>query len=307
MAWAGWRLAVACRDGLCSVSASDPLGWITALAATAAARPQIGPRICIEVHGDFLNTARAEGGKIRRALLRRLLVTAARRADVVRVVHDAQAAELRALIPTATVEVVPPRVHPEIEAVLADASVARRPWPPTEVLGIGSHLAVKGWDLLLQAMAEARFGHLRLSLAGDGPLRADLELQAARLGVTERVRFLGFQPPTAVAQQLLAAHLVVVPSRHEGLPRTALEALCAGVPVLATPVGGIPALAARFEGLALTQHVSADSFGMGLAQLLAGPDAAAAAWLSRQRALEEFGYEPGLDRLHGLLVGAGAE
>lgn len=302
MAWAGWRLARACRSGHCSVSAADPVGWVTTVAASALARPVVAPRICIEVHGDFLNTARSEGTWLRRAVLRQVLLAVVRRADVVRVVHEQQAAALRALVPRASVQVVPPRVHPDIETVLSDETVERRAWPPTEVLGVGSHLPVKGWDLLLQALCENRFAHLRLCLVGDGPLRAELEGLVAQLGIAGRVDFVGFQQPDAVAERLVAAHLVVVPSRHEGLPRTVIEALCAGVPVLATPVGGLPALAHRFNGLVLTREISAASLAEGLDRLLERSDVAAAAWDERRAAGALFGYGAGLDRLYRVLT-----
>lgn len=73
-------------------------------------------------------------------------------------------------------------------------------------------------------------------LAGDGPLRAGLEAQAASLGIGERVRFLGHQPD--VERVFAALDVFVLPSRSEGLSNTILEAMASGRPVVATRVGG---------------------------------------------------------------------
>jgi glycosyltransferase involved in cell wall biosynthesis len=73
-------------------------------------------------------------------------------------------------------------------------------------------------------------------LAGTGPAEAELRALAARLGVAERVRFLGFQ--TDVPKILAACDLFVLPSLYEGLPITVLEAMAAGKPIVATAVDG---------------------------------------------------------------------
>jgi glycosyltransferase involved in cell wall biosynthesis len=73
-------------------------------------------------------------------------------------------------------------------------------------------------------------------LAGDGPLRAELEAQARELGIADRVLFLGER--TDVPDLLAAADLVVLPSLFEGLPLSVLEAMAAERPVIATAIGG---------------------------------------------------------------------
>jgi glycosyltransferase involved in cell wall biosynthesis len=74
--------------------------------------------------------------------------------------------------------------------------------------------------------------------AGDGAERAALEAQRAALGLDARVRFLGRVDD--VAELLAGADVCVMPSRHEGLGVAALEAMAAGVPVVASRVGGLP-------------------------------------------------------------------
>jgi len=102
------------------------------------------------------------------------------------------------------------------------------------VLTVARLDAQKGITHLLDAAAgvpEAIF-----AIAGDGPDRASLEAHASSLGITDRVRFLGHRRD--VPALLAAADLFVLPSLHEGLPLAALEAMAAGVPVIATAIGG---------------------------------------------------------------------
>ena len=104
------------------------------------------------------------------------------------------------------------------------------------------------------------------SLAGDGPDRAALERRAAALG--DRVRFLGERRD--VGRLLQAADLLVLPSDREGLPMAVLEALAAGVPVVASDVGGIPQLGA--DAVELVAPQSADALAEGIRRVLGDPD-----------------------------------
>jgi glycosyltransferase involved in cell wall biosynthesis len=97
----------------------------------------------------------------------------------------------------------------------------------------------KGHRYLLEAAVRLKNDGLRIrcEIAGDGPLRARLEAEAARLGLSDEVRFLGFVSNTA--EFLDSVDLVAMPSLHEGLGVAALEAMGAGKPVVATRVGGL--------------------------------------------------------------------
>jgi glycosyltransferase involved in cell wall biosynthesis len=97
----------------------------------------------------------------------------------------------------------------------------------------------KGHLYLLEAAAllKAEGLSIRYQLAGDGPLRDQLETEAKRLGVAEEVCFLGFVADTA--RFLAGVDLLAMPSLYEGLGVAALEGMAAGRPVVATRVGGL--------------------------------------------------------------------
>jgi glycosyltransferase involved in cell wall biosynthesis len=96
----------------------------------------------------------------------------------------------------------------------------------------------KGPDILLDALGSLRDLPWRLSVLGQGRLRSPLEEQARRLGIDHRITWHG---GVAGAPTLYRAFdLFVLSSRTEGTPMVLLEAMAAGVPVVATAVGGVP-------------------------------------------------------------------
>ena len=128
-------------------------------------------------------------------------------------------------------------VHPSAP-VLAAA-----PGPPDgpPVVGVAGRLApIKGIGDLLAALPAILEAHpsLRVEVAGEGPEHAALAAQARELGVEAAVGFLGWQPNLVPCYRRWS--LFVQPSRYEGLGISALEAMGAGLPVVATDVGGLP-------------------------------------------------------------------
>ena len=81
----------------------------------------------------------------------------------------------------------------------------------------------------------------RLLVIGDGPIRAEAEKRVRSMGIHNRVNFLGWLPTLeAVLEAVLTARTFVMPSSSEGGPRSALEAMACGMPVIATRVGMMP-------------------------------------------------------------------
>ena len=98
-----------------------------------------------------------------------------------------------------------------------------------------THLTrVKGVDILLQAFGKVRQGILHI--LGDGPLKQELQILAQKQGITNRVIFHGHV--SDVADRLLQTDIFVLPSRAEGMSNAMLEAMAAGLPCIATSVGG---------------------------------------------------------------------
>ena len=145
------------------------------------------------------------------------------------------------------VERLPPeRLHTVVNGIDLTPYRALSAAPYSAEAPVVAHVArlapVKNQRLLLQAFAELlqRWPKARLEIIGDGPERPALEAQAADCGLTHAVRFHGAVPD--VARRLAACHLFCLTSDSEGTPASVLEALAAGRPVVATRVGGLPAL-----------------------------------------------------------------
>ncbi|HWP99574.1 MAG TPA: glycosyltransferase [Vicinamibacterales bacterium] len=110
------------------------------------------------------------------------------------------------------------------------------------VVGTAGRLSPeKGFDVALRALAELRSERVvRLLLLGEGPERATLERLAAELGVADRVLLPGYRADARRYMRLF--DVFILPSLTEGLPITLLEAMQAGVPIVATRVGGVAAV-----------------------------------------------------------------
>jgi len=95
----------------------------------------------------------------------------------------------------------------------------------------------KGQDILLEVLAEQPWAarSWRLFLYGDGPMRESLERLVRRLGLSDRVFFAGYSNPEEI---WASNHVLVLPSRVEGLPLVIMEAMLCGRPVVATEVAG---------------------------------------------------------------------
>ena len=107
---------------------------------------------------------------------------------------------------------------------------------------VGWLLPIKGPIHLLNAMAHIWRNHpeIRLVFVGKGELEGKLRAEASRMGVSERVTFLGWRDDIPEIMQIL--DIFVLPSLNEGMGRVLVEAMAAGRPVVASKVGGIPDL-----------------------------------------------------------------
>lgn len=138
-------------------------------------------------------------------------------------------------VPTERIFVVPNGVGPEYFLPVRETGEPQA-GRPLRLLFVGRLSAQKNVDRLLEALALVR-EPVRLRVVGDGELRAQLEEKAARLGLTE-VEFSGGLLGPELVRAYTEADALVLPSDREGMPLVALEAMAAGLPVLATAVPG---------------------------------------------------------------------
>lgn len=134
--------------------------------------------------------------------------------------------------PNADIQVIPNGVD------LEKFATGGRSWTPAHILFVGRIVYQKGLDLLLNALANLKNQKWTLSVVGDGPRRAALQTSAALAGIDDRVKFLGWKSRSELPAVFQEANLFVYPSRHEGMPNAVLEAMAAGLPILATRIAG---------------------------------------------------------------------
>ncbi|HKU86997.1 MAG TPA: glycosyltransferase [Casimicrobiaceae bacterium] len=165
----------------------------------------------------------------------------------------------------------------------------------------------KGHRYLVEATPLLRRRDARLVIVGDGPQRAALEAQVARLDLSERVLFAGER--TDVARWLAALDVFVLPSyANEGVPQALLQAMLAGIPCVTTDAGAIPEIARDGDTARIVPRENAAALAAAIDSVFDDP-AASAAIAERARAfvLPRFGIETMLDRMEAVFCSALAE
>ena len=134
-------------------------------------------------------------------------------------------------------------IHCGLETAFHNIAYVAPPIMPRLVC-VGRLCKVKGQLLLLDAVYRLAEKGIRfeLVLAGDGEMRATLEVRIAQYGLTEQIRITGWISSNQVREEILAARGLVLPSFSEGLPVVIMEAMALRRPVITTYVGGIPEL-----------------------------------------------------------------
>jgi glycosyltransferase involved in cell wall biosynthesis len=128
------------------------------------------------------------------------------------------------------------------------------------LVSAGRMVRQKGFDLAIEALALCADTRVTLTLLGDGPLRSELEVLARRLGVSSRVRFVGFQRNPY--PYLAHAGAYLLSSRYEGFPNVVLEALACGTPVIAVPApGGVNEILDNMEHSIIAAAIDSHALG----------------------------------------------
>ena len=182
----------------------------------------------VTVHGADAYTLRGPVGRVmKRVVLSRAAAVLPVSGDIARSLGLAGAPVLRMGVDTAA-----------LRSAIGDRAPA-----DGLLLYVGRLVDKKGVDVLVEALS--RLDGARLEVIGAGPDRPALERLAERVGVADRVRFRGKLPKPEVLAALARAQVVVIPSRvgaggdMEGTPVVLCEAMAAGVPVVASNLGGL--------------------------------------------------------------------
>jgi glycosyltransferase involved in cell wall biosynthesis len=139
------------------------------------------------------------------------------------------------------------------------------------ILNISRLAQQKGLEYLIQAAAALppMRRRVQIIIAGDGPAREQLERLAVELGVTDRVRFIGFRED--VVDLLAACDMVVLPSLREGLSISLLEAMAAGKPIVASNIGSQREVAYHAEMARFVPPANATSLTEAIVQFAGDP------------------------------------
>jgi len=191
-------------------------------------------------------------------------------ADLVLAPSEVTAAEIRRDYRVDAVGVIP-NVTGGLVVEPAPAEIV----PEGEVgylLFVGRLRIRKGVEVLLEALREIPSARLRI--AGDGEHRGSLERRVKELELGKAVTFLGNCDAGRVRRLLAGASALVVPSIYEGMPLVVLEAMAAGVPVVASAVSGIPEVVVDGETGWLVPREDPRALGRALEDVLARPQEA---------------------------------
>ncbi|MEL6518681.1 MAG: glycosyltransferase [Pseudomonadota bacterium] len=195
-------------------------------------------------------------------------------------------------------------VHCGVTPALYDRD--RQTGAGTHLVFVGRLAPVKGLRVLLEAMGALSDPSIRLTIVGDGSERATLEAMAAPLG--DRVRFTGYLSQEEVAQILATANAFVLPSFAEGVPVVLMEAMAAGLPVMATRITGVPELVEDGVSGHLVTPGDPTALAQAITALAARPDGGQAmGQAGRAKVRAEFDIAGEAARLAALFRGTGGD
>jgi glycosyltransferase involved in cell wall biosynthesis len=236
-------------------------------------------------------------GDWKNRLYERLQVRAFRRFDAVVAVSRPQAERLPLDgVPRSRIHLVPNAWMGSTGSLgRAEARCALGVTDDAVLIGwVGRITRPKGPDVLVEALPLVPDRTARLVMLGDGPEQAALRDRAAALGVSDRIVWPGLVQDAA---RLFAAFdVLALSSRTEGTPIVLFEAMAAGVPIVATRVGGVPDVVGTAEALLVPPEdpvALADAIGEALGDRAS---AAARARAAQTRLAERFALEPWLAR-----------
>jgi glycosyltransferase involved in cell wall biosynthesis len=269
---------------------------VVCVLARLARRPYL-----LHVHGsefaDFYQECPPAARRIVRAVLAR--------ATLVLALSEAWRATLQQISPRARLEVLPNAVPlPALDGSLRP--VGRQP----TLLFFGEIARHKGVFELAQAFARvaAAFPGLQLVYAGTGRAVAETRELTARLGLGERAEFTGWLEAERKRAVLAGATIFVLPSYVEGMPMALLEAMSWGLPVIATPVGGVPEIVTHEVDGLLVPPGDVEALAAAVARLMSEPQLRERLGrAARETVATRFSLDSAVERLLGIYRRFGIE
>jgi glycosyltransferase involved in cell wall biosynthesis len=259
---------------------------VIVLIAVAMRRPYM-----LHVHGsEFMKFYDEECGPTTRAIIRRVFAGSA----LVLALSEEWRTNLLRICPKAKIEVLTNAVSlPPAEATRHSGNT------PAVVLFLGRLGRRKGVFDLVAAFSETAPRHpdALLVCAGDGAREEVLD-QARQLGISDRVQCPGWMSISATREALSKAAVLALPSYAEGLPMAILEAMSWGLPVIATPVGGIPQVIKHDTNGLLVPPGDVSALALAISRMLTDTAARERLGAEARRTIERtFSLDACLERL----------
>jgi glycosyltransferase involved in cell wall biosynthesis len=265
------------------------------LLARAAGRPYI-----FHLHGGGFSSFYEDSGWLARRLIRSTLQHAA----VVIALSEQWRERLLRICPIARVEVLHNAVAvPDIQ------QLGHLDGRDSTLLFLGHVLRDKGVYDLVRAFAKVanKYPRAKLVLGGIGDLEGVQQL-AAQLEISERLSCPGWLEPDRKSAALASSLIFVLPSYAEGMPMALLEAMSWGLPVIATPVGGIPQVVDHEVNGLLVGAGDTDGLAAQIERLLADPALRERLGASARARIEtDFSLRDALERLTAIYQRFGLE
>jgi len=260
------------------VAQSPYEGFVAALAIKLARWCGCKAALVVEVHGDFEESL-FQYRKLRfRSLCRFLMRYAAHysleRADVLRAISNSTTEQVRRWAPQKTIISFP--TWTDIETFFRSGANRGNDFP-NAILFAGMVTPLKGIHYLINAFSfiAEEFRRSQLLIIGKEEnvrYAEDLRQQIRKLGLKNRVRFIGHQSQAELAFQMSEAAVLVLPSTSEGLGRVIIEAMATATPAIGSDVGGIPELITEGEHGHLVDPGAPDQLRSAIQRLWNDPD-----------------------------------
>jgi glycosyltransferase involved in cell wall biosynthesis len=181
------------------------------------------------------------------------------------------------------------------------------PGAPVRLISVGRAVAKKGFDDLVASLATVS-SHWHLTHIGSGPMLPELKAEAERLGISDRIRWLGSLPQDKVIEALRDADLFVLPSKpgpdgdRDGLPNVLMEAATQALPMISTRFAAVPEFIRDGEQGVLIEPGDRNALAAALESLIGDPDRRSSLGnAARQHVVSHFSLDSGIEAIETLL------